>query len=43
MKRILLYGLLLVAMSVQAQDVLPYSMDTIDGELTGNTFSQPTP
>ena len=33
MKRILLYGLLLVAMSVQAQDVLPYPMDTIDGKV----------
>ena len=33
MKRILLYGLLLVAMSIQAQDVLPYPMDTIDGKV----------
>ena len=33
MKRILLYGLLLAAISVQAQEVLPYPMDTIDGKV----------
>ncbi len=33
MKRILLYGLLLAAMSMQAQEVLPYPMDTIDGKV----------
>jgi len=33
MKRILLYSLLLAAMSVQAQNVLPYPMDTVDGKV----------
>ena len=33
MKRILLYGLLLVALSAQAQDLLPWPTDTIDGKV----------
>ena len=33
MKRILLYGLLLVAISLQAQEPLPYPTDTIDGKV----------
>lgn len=33
MKRVLLYGLLLVAMSIQAQELLPYPTDTIDGKV----------
>ena len=33
MKRILLYGLLLAAIGLQAQDVLPYPTDTIDGKV----------
>ena len=33
MKRILLYGLLLAAIGMQAQEVLPYPMDTIDGKV----------
>ncbi|MBQ7531410.1 MAG: ABC transporter substrate-binding protein [Paludibacteraceae bacterium] len=33
MKRILLYGLLLVALSVQAQELLPWPTDTIDGKV----------
>ncbi len=33
MKRILLYGLLLVAIAVQAQEILPYPTDTIDGKV----------
>ena len=33
MKRILLYGLLLAAMSVHAQNELPYPTDTVDGKV----------
>jgi len=33
MKRILLYGLLLAAIAVQAQEILPYPTDTIDGKV----------
>ena len=33
MKKVLLYGLLLVAMSVQAQEIMPYPTDTIDGRV----------
>lgn len=33
MKRILLYAVLLAAICVQAQEVLPYPMDTIDGKV----------
>ncbi|MBP5658572.1 MAG: hypothetical protein J6W89_00985 [Paludibacteraceae bacterium] len=33
MKRILLYGLLLAAMSMQAQEMLPYPTDTVDGKV----------
>ncbi len=33
MKRVLLYGLLLAAISMQAQEVLPYPTDTIDGKV----------
>ena len=33
MKRILLYGLLLVALGMQAQELLPWPTDTIDGKV----------
>lgn len=33
MKRILLYGLLFAAIGLQAQDVLPYPTDTVDGKV----------
>ena len=33
MKRILVYGLLLVALGMQAQELLPWPTDTIDGKV----------